>query len=127
MPFFGFEAGEEELSGVHQASEDFVSVAGDVAEFVAVFGDDEDGEGIVRVLSFAPQHERIAAAEGGFDFPDGDVGGAGDVGFDEVNFLGEGCREPAAGLQVGVEQCELVLLGGGEGEIAHGVNGRGAG
>lgn len=38
VPFLGFEAGEEEFPCVHEASEDFVAVTWDVAEFFSPSG-----------------------------------------------------------------------------------------
>jgi len=57
LPFLGLKAGEEEFPGIHQPGEDFISVAGNEAEFFPAFGEDEDCEFVMRVSRFAAQDE----------------------------------------------------------------------
>jgi hypothetical protein len=66
----------------------------------------------VGVGRFASQDKGIAGVESGFDLFDGDVRGSRDVGFDEENFPGKGRGQSAAGLQMGMEQRELMLFEG---------------
>ena len=104
-PGLGFQFAEEEFPGVHESGEDGIVGSGDVAEVVSCRGEDHDGEGIVGIGGLALEDEHASGQKqgiGAFDIP---VAGAGDVAFQEHDFLGEG-HEPALGSESTVDECK---------------------
>lgn len=67
MPGFVLDTGEKQFAGIHEARESFVFGAGDVAKMFSGFGENHDGEIIMRVARFALEDEKGFGDKGWFE------------------------------------------------------------
>ena len=115
---FFLHSSEEALPGVHQVCEHLVFLPGDVSDFLPLFIEDQDGQGVGGVVLLPSELDNRPWLDVGGPFlAFRDMGGARNPAFHQENLLEEGHGEAAILVE---ELCEFAPVLWGNQSLFHG-------